>query len=498
MAMAFLIALAFLFFLFSLAFLLTGRLNHKLNLPPGPSNLPIIGSLHHLRNELPHISLHKLSQKHGPLMYLNLGSVPTVVSSSPATAKEFLKTHDLDCCSRPLLSSLNKLSYAFNDIVFTPYGEQWRELRKTCIVHLFSPKKVAEFRSIREVEVQRMIGSISSQSKSKNSVVINLSEEFYCLASDVTCRTALGKRYYGGDGATLRRVLSETQELFNAFFFIDYIPMLGWLDWFTGLRGKLDKNFGELDGFYQRVIDEHRDPTVSRDDKHEDAIDALLSLQKKGETYLTDDHIKGVVMNLFVAGSDTSSATLEWAMTELMRNPEAMSRAQKEVRGLVSSKAMVDERDLDHLPYLKSVIKETMRVHCPVPLLVQRETIRHCKINGYDVPAKYRLLVNAWAIGRDVQVWERPDEFNPDRFMDCPIDYKGQDFEFIPFGAGRRICPGMSPGVLVVELGLANLLYRFDWKLPEGMLKEDIDMEGAPGVTVHRKSALCLVATSTV
>lgn len=194
-------------------------------------------------------------------------------------------------------------------------------------------------------------------------------------------------------------------------------------------------------------------------------------------------------------GSDTSSAVVEWAMTELMRHPEAMKKTQDEVRSLVENKEIVEESDLDQLHYLKSVIKETMRIHPPVPLLVQRETMQECEINGYRIPAKTRLFINTLAIGRDPDVWERADEFYPERFMDSSIDYKGHDFQFIPFGAGRRICPGMHAGILVVELALANLLHRFNWELPKGISKEDIDMGEAPGVTVHRKSSLQLVAT---
>lgn len=427
-------------------------------------------------------------------MYLRLGSVPTIVASSADTAKEFLKTHDLECCSRPLLTPLDKLSYGFRDIVFVPYGETWRELRKLCIINLFSRKKVASFRPIREEEVGRMIRSISSQRAE-----INLSEELMSLASDITCRAALGKRYYDeeSDGGRVKRILEETQALFNAFFFADYVPALGWLDAFTGARARLEKNFRELDGFYQQVINEHRDPMTRRGDRDEDTIDAMLAMQREA-AYITDDHIKGVLMNIFVAGSDTSSAVVEWTMTELMRNPEVMRKVQDEVRSVVGNKGKVEESDLDQLHYMKSVLKESMRVHPPVPLLVQRETIQHCRVDGYDVPAKTRLLINTLAIGRDGGVWERPDEFYPERFVDSPIDFRGLDFQLIPFGAGRRVCPGMHAGILVVEIALANLLYLFDWELPEGASKDDIDMTESPGVTVHRKSGLRLVAKGKV
>ncbi|KAJ6820735.1 cytochrome P450 71A9-like [Iris pallida] len=199
-------------------------------------------------------------------------------------------------------------------------------------------------------------------------------------------------------------------------------------------------------------------------------------------------------MNIFIAGSDTSSASVEWTMAELMRHPSVMKKAQDEVRSVAGKKGKVVEGDLDRLQYLKCVLKEVFRVHPIAPLLVQRETIQHCRVDGYDIPAKTRLLVNTFSIGRDARVWERPEEFDPERFVDSNIDIRGHDFELIPFGAGRRICPGMGVGILVVELALANLLYWFDWELPEETTKEDIDMSEAPGITVHRKSHLRLVA----
>lgn len=183
-------------------------------------------------------------------------------------------------------------------------------------------------------------------------------------------------------------------------------------------------------------------------------------------------------------------------MTELMRHPEVMQKAQEEIRTTVDGKkGRVKEGDIEQLHYMKCVIKEIFRLHPPVPLLVQRETIRRCVIDGFDIPAKTRVIVNAFAVGREAGSWENPEEFRPERFMDCSIDLKGHDFELIPFGAGRRICPGMHVGMAVVELALANLLYAFDWELPEGVKKEDISMEEAVGITVHRKNDLCLMAT---
>lgn len=205
--------------------------------------------------------------------------------------------------------------------------------------------------------------------------------------------------------------------------------------------------------------------------------------------------VNNLLQNILIAGTDTGSAALTWAMSELVRNPKVLKKAQHEVRGFIGSKNKVEETDISQLQYLKLVVKETLRLHPPAPLLVPRETIRHCKIDGYDILPKTLVFINAQAIARDFDGWQHPNEFVPERFIDSDIDYKGQHFEFIPFGAGRRICPAMLFGTTTVELALANLLCFFNWELPSGTNKEDMDMSEAPGITVHKKDGLLLVAT---
>ena len=194
-----------------------------------------------------------------------------------------------------------------------------------------------------------------------------------------------------------------------------------------------------------------------------------------------------------MAATDTSAATVIWAMTALVKKPAAMERLQKEIRELVGDRTQVNEDDLPKLAYLKAVIKETLRLFPAAPLLLPRESMSDCKINGYTIPAKTLVFINAWAIGRDPESWENPDEFMPERFLNSSIDILGTDFEVIPFGAGRRGCPGIAMGLATVELTLANLLHSFDWEFPPGVSKEDIDTQVLPGLTMHKKHPLCLV-----
>ncbi|KAL3533137.1 hypothetical protein ACH5RR_006658, partial [Cinchona calisaya] len=184
--------------------------------------------------------------------------------------------------------------------------------------------------------------------------------------------------------------------------------------------------------------------------------------------------------NVIFAGTDTAAATIIWAMTALIKSPKAMEKAQAEVRQVIGETRTIDEDDTQKLPYLKAIIKETLRLFPPAPLLVPRYTMESCIIDEYEIQPKTTVYVNAWAIARDPEYWENPDEFLPERFLDSTMDAKGQDFQLIPFGAGRRGCPGFSLGLAIVELALANLLSSFNWELPSGLKKEDVDTDVLP------------------
>jgi len=199
------------------------------------------------------------------------------------------------------------------------------------------------------------------------------------------------------------------------------------------------------------------------------------------------------LQDLFTAGGETSSGAVLWGMSEMIKNPKVMEEAQAEVRRVFDKKGYVDETELHQLIYLKSMIKETMRLHPIIPLLVPRESRERCQINGYEIPAKTRVAVNAWAIGRDPKYWVEAESFKPERFVNSTIDFKGTDFELIPFGGGRRMCPGIAFALPNIELPLASLLYHFDWKLPNGMKSEELDMTEKFGITAGRKHDLCLI-----
>ncbi|XP_058102528.1 cytochrome P450 71A1-like [Magnolia sinica] len=456
-------------------------------LPPGPPQLPIIGNLHQLGN-LSHRSLWQLSEKYGPLMYLKLGSLPALVISSSKLASDVMKTQDLIFCNRPLFVSYKKISYNFLDLAFAPYGEYYRDMRKICNNELFSIKRVQSFGFIREEEVAGMIALISHSASS--STPVNLTDIMFSLTSTIIGRAAFGKCYQGGEKSNFHDAFGVVQALLTTFFFADYIPLLGWMDVVTGQQARLEKCFRDMNVIWEQVIDEHLDPMrVKRE--QEDLVDVLIQVQK--DLHLTRDHIKALLMDVFIAGTETGAATVVWAMTELIRKPRVMKKVQDEIRRIIGNKGKVEEDDLDKLDYFKLVVKETFRMHPAAPMLITRETTQQCRLDGYNIAPKTLVFINALAIGHEAESWKNPGEFWPERFTDSPIDYKGQDFQFIPFGAGRRICPGMHFGVVTVEIALANLLYSFIWELPSGMNKEDVDMSELPGIAVHKKSPLLLV-----
>ncbi|CAN1141655.1 Desmethyl-deoxy-podophyllotoxin synthase [Linum perenne] len=419
------------------------------NLPPGPLKLPFIGNIHQLIGYLPHRRLNHLSSKHGPLIHLQLGQVSTVIVSSP---------------------------------------EYWRQLRRICTLELLSTKRVRSYRSIREDETAKTVKDIMMNSVGNEKGVVNLTHLIYSLTNRVTARAAFGKMCVDGDEFLV--VAKEAGEAGGGFSLADMYPYSKWVHVFSGMEGKLFKIREKASRILDRIIEEHRDKRRSRKDEEgddeEDLVDVLLRVQENGEVQFPlpgDDCLKSVIMVSYYY-------SLEWTIAELLRHNEALKKAQQEVRQVFGKEV------LDELSFLKLVIKEALRLHPPAPLLLPRQNSEACKIDGYDIPPKTKVIVNAWAMGRDPKHWKDPNEFIPERFVDedcCSADYKGTNLAYIPFGAGRRICPGIAFGMANVELPLASLLYHFDWKSSDGTKLEDMDMSESFGIAVKKKRNMFLI-----
>ncbi|EOA23840.1 hypothetical protein CARUB_v10017056mg [Capsella rubella] len=471
----------------------------KQNLPPSPPKLPIIGNLHQLRGKL-HRSLHDLSKKYGPVMLLRLGFLDLVVISSSEAAEEALKVNDLDCCTRPKTNASSNFWRDGHDIAFVPYGDVWRELRKVSVVKFFSAKMVRSFRYIREEESDLMVKKLKESAQKKSTVELN--HTIFHLVGSIIFRSTFGQRLEENRHVNEEKIeelmlhVQQVSSLSNS----DLFPAgVGWfIDFLSGRHKKLQEVFVEVDTLLNHIIDDHlKNPIEETTPDRPDIVDSLLDMineQEQDESFkLTIDYIKGIIQDIYLAGVDTSAITMIWAMAELIKNPRVMKKVQDEIRTCIGIKQneRIKEEDVDKLPYLKLVIKETLRLHPPTPLLLPRETMANIKIQDYDIPRKTVLLVNAWSIGRNPDLWQNPEEFNPDRFIDSPIDYKGNNFELLPFGSGRRICPAIAFAITTIELGLFNLLYFFDWRLPED--DKGFDMEEAGDVTIIKKVPLKLI-----
>lgn len=389
-------------------------------------------------------------------------------------------------------------------------------MKSICVLRLPSNKRVQEFRQVREEEISMAVEKIIN----KGPVAVNLSETFMSVTNDIVCRSAFGRKHGEGEsGKNFRFLLTELLQILGTSYIGAFIPWLQWINRVNGFDARIARVAGEIDRFLDGVIEERLEKksyeygrSCTGDDdpkKHseknigEDFLDIMLRIHKDNSTgvAIDRDSVKAVVLDVFSAGTDTTATVAEWVMTELIRHPRVMKKLQEEVRGIMrtgkqSDKTIITDNDLEKMQYLKAVIKETLRLHPPIPLLVPRGARQDAEIMGYHIAAGSMVMINAWAIGRDPATWDHePSEFLPERFLNSSIDYRGQDFQLIPFGAGRRGCPGIAFAMASNELMLANLVHRFDWELPNGVKGEDLDVLEHPGVTVKRKNPLMALAT---
>ncbi|XP_071742525.1 germacrene A hydroxylase-like [Rutidosis leptorrhynchoides] len=461
------------------------------NLPPQPWKLPFIGHLHHLHGALPHRAFGRLADKIGPVIHLQLGEVSTVVISSPVFAKEVMKTHDLTFANRSKLLAAEVIAYDYKDIIFAPYGEYWRQMRKICILELSSAKKVRSFESIRDEESWNLIESI------KGSNMVDLTKMIDTMMNVIAVKVAVGSKCRDQDD--LLALIKDIASLSSGFDVSDLFPSVKVLPLVTGSMKKMTMIRNKIDKLLDSIISDHQERrTDGLSDHNEDLLEVLLRLKDDGGLRfpLTSDHIKAILVDIFAAGTDTAAVTIEWAMLELMKNPNIMEKVQAELRLVLKGKNKIYESDIQELEYFKLVIKETLRLHPPLPLLVPRECKVKCEIGVYQIPANTKVIINVWKIGRDPDYWVDPESFIPERFNESSVNMMGTDFEFLPFGAGRRMCPGMNLGLANIELPLARLLYHFNWGLPNGVSSEDLDMSETLAATLNLKHHLHLVPSA--
>jgi len=469
-------------------------------LPPGPRGWPVLGNLPQLGGKT-HQTLHELTKVYGPVLRLRFGSSVVVVAGSASVAEQFLRTHDAKFSSRPPNSGGEHMAYNYQDVVFAPYGPRWRAMRKVCAVNLFSARALDDLRGFREREARLMVRSLADAAKA--GAVVALGKAANVCTTNALSRAAVGLRVFGSDGARdFKEIVLEVGGVLNVG---DFVPALRWLDP-QGVVAKMKKLHRRFDDMMNGIIAERRSGAVKTAGEEEeedgkDLLGLLLSMVQEDrsltggeEDKITDTDVKALVLNLFVAGTETTSSIVEWAIAELIRHPDVLKRAQEELDAVVGRDRLVSESDLPQLTFLNAIIKETFRLHPSTPLSLPRMASEECEVAGYRVPKGTELLVNVWGIARDPALWPDPLEYRPARFLPGGshenVDVKGGDFGLIPFGAGRRICAGLSWGLRMVTVTTATLVQSFDWELPAGQTPDKLNMEEAFSLLLQRAAPL--------
>ncbi|CAK8542952.1 unnamed protein product [Lathyrus sativus] len=475
-------------------------------LPPGPPRWPIVGNLLQL-GKLPHRDLASLCDKYGPLVYLKLGNVDAITTNDPDIIREILLSQDEVFASRPRTLAAVHLAYGCGDVALAPLGPHWKRMRRICMEHLLTTKRLESFSKHRQEEAQHLIKDVLAMAESEKE--INLREVLGGFSMNNVTRMLLGKQYFGSKSAGPQEALEFmhiTHELFwllGVIYLGDYLPVWRWIDP-HGCEKKMREVEKRVDDFHSKIIEEHRKARenkkeIGKFDEDLDFVDVLLSLPgEDGKEHMDDVEIKALIQDMIAAATDTSAVTNEWAMAEVIKHPHVLHKIQQELDAVVGPNRMVMESDLPYLNYLRCVVRETFRMHPAGPFLIPHESLRPTIINGYYIPAKTRVFINTHGLGRNTKIWDNVEEFRPERhFLEngsrVEISHGG-DFKILPFSAGKRKCPGAPLGVTLVLMALARLFHCFDWEPPKGLNHQDIDTQEVYGMTMPKVHPLIAVA----
>nr|XP_017254858.1 PREDICTED: cytochrome P450 76AD1-like isoform X2 [Daucus carota subsp. sativus] len=478
-------------------FLYVLGLSARAELPPGPNGLPFLGNLLQIGPK-PHRSLAKLAEQYGPLFAIRLGRVTNVVVSSAEMAEEVFRKYDAEFSGRAVPDAVaGGLQNHDLALPWISIGDQWRTIRRALSVYLTNPKKLDMLQGLRLKVVKQMVEHVKEISE--RGQVVNIGRLAFATAlnqmSNTCFSTDVAHFNSDEDGSEFQNAVKTIMKVDGKMNFADYFP---WLKIFDpqGIRRDAKAAYSWLDQLCEKFIIERLKHRESNFSPHGDLLDSFLDFRQENLVYFDLKHIKVLLMDLFIAGTDTNSSTIEWAMTELIQNPSIMQKLREELTHRIAEKGSLEEAEILEIPYLQSVLKETMRLHLVSPFLLPHKTVTNVKFKGYTIPKNTPIIINAWAIARDSNSWENPTDFTPERFLSSEIDYKGRYFSFLPFGSGRRICPGIRLAERVMSLMLLSLVAQFDWNLPNNMSLKDLDMDDTFGVTSQKATPLLLIPTT--
>ncbi|GJN23243.1 hypothetical protein PR202_gb10875 [Eleusine coracana subsp. coracana] len=470
-----------------------GKKGAQHKLPPSPPSVPFLGHLHLVKTPF-HAALSRLAKQYGPVFSLRMGSRPTVVVSSPEHAKECFTEHDVALANRPRFPSQQLVSFDGAALSTSSYGPYWRNLRRVAAVHLLSAHRVGCMAATTiAAEVRAMVRRMSraAQASHGGAARIELKRRLFDLSLSVLMETIAQTKTsraeadddtdMSPEAKEFKGIVDKLAPYFGTANLWDYLPVVRWLDVF-GVRSKILAAVSRRNAFLRRLVDAERrrlDDSIGSNGEKKSIIAVLLTLQKSEPEVYTDTTIMALCGNLFGAGTETTSTTTEWAMSLLLNHPEKLKKAQAEIDKLVGTSRLLTADDVPNLTYLRCIIDETMRLYPAAPLLLPHESATDCKVGGYDVPAGTMLLVNVYAIHRDPAVWDAPNDFVPERFEDGNAEGK----LLMPFGMGRRKCPGETLALRTVGLVLGTLIQCFDWDRVDGV---EVDMTEGGGLTIPR------------
>ncbi|KAF7850109.1 hypothetical protein BT93_L5855 [Corymbia citriodora subsp. variegata] len=478
-------------------------LNHRkrTKLPPQPPAWPVISNILDL-GTMPHQNLHRFRAKHGPVTWLKLGSTNTMVIQSAEAAAEFFKGHDLTFADRKCPHALTALDFNQGSLSVNRYGGYWRILRRLYSTELFVSKHVNDTAYLRQKCVDSMIMYLEDEMAVEQATEqgIDLSLFLFLLAFNVVGNMVLSRDLLdpkSKDGPEFFDAMKRVMEWTGKPNVADFLPWLKWWDP-QGIKASMAKDMGRAmkiaEGFVKERVEERKLRGEVRTTN--DFLDAVLDYEgdgKEGPRKISSQNVNIIILEMFFAGSETTSSTIEWAMAELLRRPESMKKAKEEIDQVVGLNRKLEENDTEKMPFLQAVVKETLRLHPPLPLLLPRNALKETNFMGFHITKDTQVFVNVWGIGRDPNAWEDPLAFKPERFLGSKIDYKGQNFELIPFGSGRRMCVGLSLAQRLLHLGLATLLYHFDWELGGGLTPDTLDMTERAGIALRKLHPLKVI-----
>ncbi|CAI0409772.1 unnamed protein product [Linum tenue] len=477
-------------------------------LPPGPARLPIIGNIHNLGLN-PHKSLADLAKVHGPLMSLKLGQVTTIVASSPAVAKEILQKHDKLLSDRHITLAMEAGDIHKFGLPLLPVDSKWRNLRKVCNSYVFTPRKLDSNQDLRREKITELLEGVRRNVCERPGEAVEVGRLVFKASLNALSSTILSMDLADEEKSETAREfkeLAQFKELASGMTHEagtpnlgDFFPFLAKFD-LQGIQRRIRVHMEKALNLFEWLIDQRlRERKSESYVSANDVLDTLLAInddaENREEVHMDLQRIKYLFLDLFVAGTDTTATTLEWAMAELLRNPKALTKLKEELDQTIGKENHLNESDIPRLPYLQAVIKEIFRLHPPLPLLLPHKAGVDVEIDGFTVPKGAQILVNLWAIGRDPMIWDDPNSFTPERFLGSEVDARGNHFELITFGAGRRICPGMSLAYRMLHMMLGSLVHWFDWKLPSGVKPEQLNMKEKFGVTLQKAKPLLAIPT---